>query len=459
MASGDAGLARADAEAAARDGEFGVIDTSDHENDQAPNGWGTICFTPFGRVPLVLSQYGLGDYTRPGDGIRLAYISAYNRTLVEQPNYPYRDLCRTLTTDDQTLVNQDRSLVTIAARTVKGPPRDLFEAARRGSAQEVRRFINRKSLNAVDNVGMTALGWAVARNNRPALNVLLSAGAKPWTQGVYSYDSVYWAAALGRQTMFERLARVGGRLFRSWPSYYLSAALTGNNRAILRTMLTQQHDEVRIEFLSRPLPDPAMFELLFAKHPELATKLLFKAMPLYFDSRPDLVRLALANGADPNAVQDYKTPLLLAADSIEPHSLEVLDLLLKGGADPNLRKLRSLPVWEAYGSIQSDESGRHWKPTGLPRAKYDRLIAAGASLKLPNWQGLPPIWFLLFPFSFDRTRFDSSMVTPKLLEMLVRDGLDLNAEWNGKRVLGDVEDRTGPDSELAKTLRRLGAKP
>lgn len=49
-------------------------------------------------------------------------------------------------------------------------------------------------------------------------------------------------------------------------------------------------------------------------------------------------------------------------------------------------------------------------------------------------------------------------VTPELLEILVRSGMDLNVEWNGKRVLGLVEAQAGRTSEFASTLRRLGVR-
>ena len=64
----------------------------------------------------------------------------------------------------------------------------------------------------------------------------------------------------------------------------------------------------------------------------------------------------------------------------------------------------------------------------------------------------------MFPYGYDHTKLDASFVTPELLEMLVSNGMDVNAEWNGKRVLGPVEAQAGRDSELARTLRKLGAK-
>jgi len=60
--------------------------------------------------------------------------------------------------------------------------------------------------------------------------------------------------------------------------------------------------------------------------------------------------------------------------------------------------------------------------------------------------------------SYAPEELDARSVTPERLEILVRSGMDLNVEWNGKRVLGLVEAQAGRTSELADTLRRLGAR-
>jgi ankyrin repeat protein len=310
---------------------------------------------------------------------------------------------------------------------------------------------------------MSALAWAVARDNKPAIDLLMSFGANPWAThkdelNGESYPAIFWAAALGRRTEFERFAKRPGRAFDEWPSHYLTAAMSGGDRQILEHLLAEPHQPVRFELLNSPLPDAAIFEPVLKLQPELAEPLMFSAIES-FNDRPDLVRLALAHGANANAFRSYETALAKASGGIATHGIEIVDLLLKAGADPNLVSHRTRPIWQALQSMKLDESSIHWKPTGRARSKFNRLLASGADLNLPSWQGLPPIWFLLFPYSFDHTKLDASFVTPELLEMLASNGMDVNAEWNGKRVLGSVEARAGRDSELARTLRRLGAKP
>jgi len=233
-------------------------------------------------------------------------------------------------------------------------------------------------------------------------------------------------------------------------------AMQGGDPSIFKHIIAEPHDGVRLNLLRYPLPDAAMFELVLKDQPELAQPLLLEAMD-YPGDRPDLVRLALAHGANPNVVENYESPLARAAKGIESQSVEIVDVLLKAGADPNMPAHRTRPVWEAVRMLKLD--GRIDEFDGRAKANFHRLVAAGADLKLPNWQGLPPIWFLMFPYSSDHNTLDASFITPELLQMLVQNGMDVNAEWNGKRVLGPVEAQAGRDSELAQTLRRLGAKP
>ena len=454
MAGGDKARAKADAALAAAEGEFGLLDADQmHQGPYQPIG--VVCFTPHGQSPAPLAQFGLGDNITPEIGKLGSFARAYNQALVERADYPHSDLCRSNIGERHD--PYDPLLFTRPARQVSAKPRDLFQAARRGSVRDVRALLNPDSVNQVDGLGMTALSWAVARNNGPAINALLSAGANPWLGVEYGKTAVFWAAALGRRAEFERFVKMPGRPsdFGGWTSTYVTAAVAGGNNAILSHMLAEPNDGVRLEFLHRPLPSAEVFELVLKHQPHLAYELLFLAMH-FSDQRLDLVQLALTHGANPNSVRSYESPLTKASNGIGQASVEIVDMLLKAGADPNLDPHRRRPLWCAVGMLTlDDEVGE-----GDARAKaiFHRLVAAGADLNLPDWQGRPPVWVLLFPRASAHPELDASFVTPELLKMLVDNGMDVNALWNGKRVLPLVEAQAGKDSELAVTLRGLGAR-
>ena len=113
------------------------------------------------------------------------------------------------------------------------------------------------------------------------------------------------------------------------------------------------------------------------------------------------------------------------------------------------------PIENLVGSMSIDGGRGQW--TARARAIFLRLVAAGARLDLPDDQGRPPISFVLFPTRWDHWKLDSS-VTPELVELLAGHGMDVNATWEGKRVLSAVERQAGRESPLALTLRRLGAR-
>jgi len=444
----------ADAAEAARRGEFRLI-VAGRFGATPP---GVICFTPFRAAPDHLALYRHGDvYDEPLNRF-FAYASAYNLALVNRSDYPDADLCRPAVRADYMERPSARDLA-VPARAVGRPPRTLHEAARRGEAADVRRLLGLDEVDALDPFGMTSLAWAVARNNREAIETLLEQGANPWLSGEATgwHSAVYWSAALGRRVLFQRLARLPGRRFERWPHFYLNGAVTGGEPAVVARILAEPHDPLRVDMLDEPLPAATLLEPALRETPRLAAELLFEALSL--EGRPDLVRLAIAYGADPNGRPPWTwhdTPLGMVAHGIHPSSTEIVDLLLGAGADPNLLSHRARPLWQAFGSLTQDREDNEFDRRALAIA--DRLIAAGADINLPNWRGRPPVWVLFFPFEHSRREIDAGFLTPAVLEKLVERGLDLNAVWEGERVLAQVEERAGRNSELAVALRRLGAR-
>lgn len=444
----------ADAASAARRGEFRLIVAG--RFFALPSG--VTCFTPYRGAPDFLVGYDPGDAPDERDVRWLAYATAYNLALVGRPDYPDADLCRPAADGERGMAWSPSDL-TQPARTVDRPPQSLHEAARRGSAADVRRLLRSTPVDGVDPFAMTALAWAVARNNRDAIETLLRAGGNPWHAGEYPdwHSALFWAAALGRADLFERFVSLPGRNFERWPHMYLSAALSGGEPAIVARILAEPHEPLRAWTLAGPLPSAALLDPILRDSPSLAGLLLREALALH--GRPDLVRLALAHGADPNAQPPQvgqQTPLGMVATGFYPSSLESVDLLLRAGADPNLFSHRDRPTWLAIRILKLDDRDDEFDRRAL--AILDRLIAAGGDINLPNPDGRPPVWMLFFPYHHSPRQMDASYVTPALLEKLVRRGLDLNARWRGTRVLASVERQAGRNSELAVALRRLGAR-
>jgi hypothetical protein len=444
-----------DARAAATRGEFGLIVTGDARFMAFPRG--LTCLTPNRQAPRVLVSYRHGDAIEQRDGRWFAYAEAYNRTLAILPDYPDADLCRLhVQSDDQSFWRNFH--IAEAARPASGPVHNLHEAARRGSPADVRNWLQNTPVDAFDAFGMTALSWAVARDNRAAAEALLSAGANPWAvRDAFDGDAIFWSATLGRPAWFEQLSRMHGRPFESWSPRHLQGAMAGGDAAIVAHMLGEAHERVRAQDLGDPLPNTAVMDLVLRDDRSLADPLLLRAVQR--EPRLDLVTLALAHGASPNARGPNSgddPALVTAAHGFSAASVPIVEALLRAGADPNIDGRWRRPVWTAIGTMHLDDNVS--EIDRYARAIFDRLLAAGADINLPNFQGRPQIWALLFPYGYSHRQLDASFVTPQLLELLVRSGLDLNARQQGERVLPLVEAQAGRNSVLAVTLRRLGAR-
>ena len=417
---------------------------------------GITCFTPDSRAPSVLAGFFYGDVIDEKAEKFEQYAVVYNRLLVDSPVYPDADICRPA--DAAADKGLDRiMLLRMPARAVTRPPQSLHEAARRGTPVDVQRFMG-ADLDAVDGTGMTPLAWAVARNNSQAITILINAGADPWIGDGFQTSAVYLCAILGEVDQFEDLAKKGERPFKSWPASYLAAAAKGESH-IFDRMLAEPHEQFRVDLLSSPLPSSKVFKKMLVDDQTIADSVLVEAAQAYNAQplRPDLVALALRFGANPNVeAHSSRTVLGEIANGLDPTSPQVVDLLLKAGADPNKLSWIDRPVWQPLRTIRLFANQPELNKRAL--AIYRRLLRAGADLNLPNGDGVPPIRTFLFPLRYDHVELDEGAGKPAVLEMLVRDGVDLNSTWKGHRVLSLVEKQNGKNTELAVTLRRLGAK-
>ncbi|MDO7844351.1 ankyrin repeat domain-containing protein [Sphingomonas sp. CA1-15] len=458
---------KADAAKAIDAGDFRLIVAGQYSTGPI----GVTCFTPDGRPNGALASFLHGDYITPDVSAKRQYIRDYNIAIVESASYPDRDICRVASKGDPKW-NRGIPLVAQAARPATTPPLSLHEAARRGNASDVSRFLASLpagAIDAVDGTGMTPLAWAVARDNSPAIVELLRHGAQPWAgETPQTRSAVFWAAATGRAELFKQFAD-GQRpnWFTKWPQPYLAAAVDSGNGTIVQSIVREGYQPITVSaFFRRGLPRPSAVEpLLREKIPGFADEVLFRSVSASGEDQipNSLVKLALQHGANPNAKRQYgETPLGLASRGYYNGSLEAVELLLKYGAEVNLPSADvpinpKRPIWVAVGTI-----GIGGSPDDEIRTRsleiVKRLVAAGADLRLPNKDGRPPIWFLLTPMRGAEKQIDASPNLINLLPTLVKLGLDPNAAWHGQTILSLVVRQFGADAPLAVKLRALGAR-
>lgn len=456
---------RADAAVAIRLGDFRLIGAGQFGG---PYPAGITCFTPGGVSDGLLSSIATGDYMTPEVARLRAYAAAYNLAIVASPDFPAADICRPAGDGDPRVypgvVVTDRP-----ARVVTGPVHSLHEAARRGSADDVRKFLATTSVAAIDGTGMTALAWATARGNAPAIDALLDAGADPWEAGdFHGWNAVYWATATGRQAIFDRLRHYPRpQRLHDWQSADLAAAMQSGNVAIVETILREPHQPLSPPYFGYVLPTVAAVEPILRAQPDLADALLVETLDGHDDIRLDLVQLALRYHADPNvtSIGRESTPLGNAAHGYYDGSDQAVDLLLKAGADANrpadhIHSRFAVPaIWVAVNSMSSGS-----RNTAGMAAIYDRqerivkrLAAAGADLNQADREGKPPIWFLLTPTVGLPESIAAMPTMPDVLHLLARLGMDPNARWKGRTILPLVEKQLGSSHPIAVTLRELGA--
>lgn len=160
-----------------------------------PAAYGVECRpdVPFEGEALVRTVFAGSDMIRPEEQMRSErrlgenfghFGTVYNKTLLSDPHYPYRDICRPSrpgysphrpTSPPVPAEYGFRDLVPT------DQPVDLGEAARRGTLQSMDKLIrsNHRALNRADDFGMTPLAWAIVYRREAHIARLLEAGADP----------------------------------------------------------------------------------------------------------------------------------------------------------------------------------------------------------------------------------------------------------------------------------------
>lgn len=236
----------ADARAAAKAGNFGLVWSSTLIG-QRPMG--IDCNGPLQLVPeFVLAVRTYGDVI-PDPCIERAgaceyeqrldaYGPTYNRALVDQPEFPFPDVCgpaAALREERPGEFTPDRYATPI--RHIDGPPHDLHEAARRGTLVELKQELGRHAVDGIDAFGLTPLAWATIRGRPQIAAALIEAGGKPLPppEGRNQRTSPLWLAyRLGCSECARTLQSAATRdeIDRAMPGL-LQAAVEGGHKELL----------------------------------------------------------------------------------------------------------------------------------------------------------------------------------------------------------------------------------
>jgi len=278
----------------------------------------------------------------------------------------------------------------------------LHEAAQKGYRSLLEVLLAHKAqVNAKTPDGVTALHLAVANGFKAIAEVLLQNGAEVNALasnvpnpagGIFSGTPLHIAAARGDQAMAELLLAN-----RANPNSQLSDGLTP-----LHVAAIYGHD--------------AIASTLIAHGAEVNATVTSRATPLasaVTGGKPLLARVLLAAKADPNIpfrVGDnrFRSPLFAAVETKNP---ELVELLLKNGANPNVRDEAAgneTPLLAAVRNEKADivsllleakadpniPNSEGWAPLHWAigqSAVLERLLSAGAKVDARNKRGEAPL--------------------------------------------------------------------
>jgi uncharacterized protein len=327
----------------------------------------------------------------------------------------------------------------------------LSEAAVVGSAQVIARLLKAGAdVEAANADGMTALMIIARTSNVEAARLLLKRGAKVNTREKWrGQTALMWAAAEAQPAMVKLLIERG-------------AEVNG------RSQVHEWERQVTAEPRKQARPSGGFTPLLYAARrgcadcaelllkggadvnltdPDRVTPLLLATLNLSFDTAAMLIR----HGADVNKWDTWgRSPLYAAVDmntlptggradrpSLDRTTgIEVIEMLLKAGANPNLQ----LKLFPPYRSLRDDRGADNLLGVGttpLVRAAKAGDVAAirlllqhGANVELPTASGITPLLAAAGNSSTPldtRGRYKTEAEAVASAQLLLAAGADINA--------------------------------
>jgi ankyrin repeat protein len=329
----------------------------------------------------------------------------------------------------------------------------LVDAAMRGDLAAVRALVKTDDVNATQLDGMTALHWAVQRDDVAMVNALLAAGADVHAVNREGVRPIYLATVNGSAAAIGRLLDAGedanAVLTAEGETVLMLTAHTGNPAAVQLLLdrgadpnVQQAHGQTALMWAAEQgHTDVVKVLLARGANAALASAASAKAdrrpagglTALLFAARQgnlETARALLDGGADVNQVAaDETSPLLIAV--INGH-YELASMLLARGANPSLADAKGRsPLFAAI-----DLRNQQWTQVPAPElpqsvhlAMIEQLLDAGADVEAKLTAKVP------HRGSFDMRWTDLKGGTPFL-----------RAAWNG-------------DIEVMKLLLEHGADP
>merc|ERR1712108_76902 len=97
-----------------------------------------------------------------------------------------------------------------ALKKIDETPLSLHEAAKMGDLKAVQEYMEKKKpLDAQDQKGITALGYAVGGNRIAVVKMLLDSRANPFAVDSNGNSALHYAAGYGRKELVEYLLKTG----------------------------------------------------------------------------------------------------------------------------------------------------------------------------------------------------------------------------------------------------------
>ena len=266
-------------------------------------------------------------------------------------------------------------------------------------------------VNAVNAAGQTPLMVLARTSNVAAVRLLIRAGAKVnAAEKIRGQTALMWAAAQGQPAMVRELLSHGADVNAYTFINNSQRQVSGEPRAQYRpaggfTALLFASRQGCLECVKALVGKGAQIDYT---DPEGVTALIVAVNNFNFDTGAWL----LSKGANPNLWDWWgRTALWCAVDlntvprggrpdmpSLDrTSSLQMIDLLLKAGANPNLQ-LKLLPPYRAVGADRGADTLLTIGSTPLLRAAKAGdaeatrlLLAAGANPNLPQVAGITPV--------------------------------------------------------------------